>query len=277
DVRETAEYGSMSASFLLLLTAGVLRRGSTLCEIRASLATRKPLTLLWEPLALQGGAMLSEIRSECPLSLRGPIFHLKPPEKREVVRWHNDPETRLLALKAVAPDLLASSPTYKGMAEGEVHLMIPGQRRVAVSIPAGTCIFTSPHNPGAAAVARELAHFHSGVYVSTAMLPQMGEALNLAPGPPDLTVRPFLPAFHEDCESNEDSVAVNTRGLQESSAGSDHDAGHLPRPTHFLIVLSKSTWLGAHGNHLSAAVQAARQVQLPIILAHGEQLPASVS
>ena len=88
DISELEAYVEQTAVILFFVSKGYFKSKNCLREIRHTIALRKPVVLVHDP--VRGGATLELIRKEeCPLELHDGTF-LRPGsgEERDVITWH---------------------------------------------------------------------------------------------------------------------------------------------------------------------------------------------
>ena len=87
---------------------------------------------------------------ECPMEVQS-IFR-----EREVIPWHRIQEFQLVSLKLLAEQLLLGCP--QEARQNSIDLFIPGELPLQrMALQRHVVVYASPHNPGALAVARDLA------------------------------------------------------------------------------------------------------------------------
>jgi hypothetical protein len=112
----------------------------------------------------KGGGPLAEIKSELDDKLlRDAIFS----DVRRMTTWYRIAEFQLVSLKQIAQFMLLQTPEYKGQAK--LDIFVQGELlRQNLQFTAPVVLRTSPHNPGAAAFAAELAKAYDGIKVTEA-------------------------------------------------------------------------------------------------------------
>ena len=107
DISRLEEYVSASAVVLLFLSRGYFLSRNCLREVRAALASEKPLVLVHETDPSKGGAPLEEIIRECPDELREAIFR-----GRDVIPWLRLGHFQRESLCIIAESMLLCLPRY---------------------------------------------------------------------------------------------------------------------------------------------------------------------
>ena len=187
---------------MIFVSKGYFKSANCLREARCTVAKRKPITLVHDPASYLSTYMpLETIREdECPDELRLAIFGAKDGKgMRSVIPWHRIQDFQWVSLKLLAEQLLLSCPREGNLgsfshrhsrsfdieklseARNHIDLFIPGELQretMALSHPRPV-LYASPHNPGAMAVAADLA---AG----------MGRELEVTAGGTDIKVTHFL-------------------------------------------------------------------------------------
>ena len=161
---------------MIFVSKGYFKSANCLREAHCTVAKRKPITLVHDPASYLSTYMpLETIRDdECPDELRG-IF-----DKRDVIPWHRIYDFQLVSLKLLAEHLLLGCPREGNVSNlrrqslgtlsdlrrkslqgkrDHIDIFVPGElqcERMALPRPRPV-VYASPHNPGALAVATDLA------------------------------------------------------------------------------------------------------------------------
>ena len=164
-------------------------------EVHCTLALQKPLCLMFDP--VRGGAPLPDLEAECDAKLQPAIFG-PPDNKRDVIPWHRikdvrlchlparpslspspspptlsinplqplphlaqlHPQFQLVALKLIAEQMLLGRPLE---VLRSINLFIPGElQRQRLVLSRRPVVYASPNNPGALAVAKDIASAMNG-------------------------------------------------------------------------------------------------------------------
>eukprot|EP00964_Phaeocystis_antarctica_P055766 scaffold32822_cov76-Phaeocystis_antarctica.AAC.1 len=170
-----------SATVMIFVSKGYFKSANCLREARCTVAKRKPITLVHDPASYLSTYMpLETIRDdECPDELRLDIFGVGGGE-REVIPWHRIYDFQLVSLKLLAEHLLLGCPREGNVSNlrrqslgtlsdlrrkslqgkrDHIDIFVPGElqcERMALPRPRPV-VYASPHNPGALAVATDLA------------------------------------------------------------------------------------------------------------------------
>ena len=120
-------YVQQSAVILLFLSRGYFLSTNCLREVRAAIASNKPLVLVHETKAAKGGAPLDELMIECPADLRERIFGGATPAAileldtldTALISWHRMRDYQRLALLRIAQRILVAC-------AAEEHWSLPG-------------------------------------------------------------------------------------------------------------------------------------------------------
>ena len=166
---------------MIFVSKGYFKSANCLREARCTVAKRKPITLVHDPASYLSTYMpLETIRDdECPDELRLDIFGVGGGE-REVIPWHRIYDFQLVSLKLLAEHLLLGCPREGNVSNlrrqslgtlsdlrrkslqgkrDHIDIFVPGElqcERMALPRPRPV-VYASPHNPGALAVAADLA------------------------------------------------------------------------------------------------------------------------
>ena len=149
DIGALEEYVDQSAVIMIFVSKGYFKSANCLREARCTVAKRKPITLVHDP--VKAGAKLAVIRDEeCPDDLRPSIFH-----ERSIIEWHRIKDFQLVSLKLLAEQLLLGCPTYAD--HSSMPLFVPRElMRTPFTFRSAVTLYASPNNPGAAAAADRL-------------------------------------------------------------------------------------------------------------------------
>ena len=254
DIGELEAYVEQTAVMLVFVSKGYFKSKNCLREIRHTIAMRKPLVLVHDP--VRGGATLEFIRKEeCPLELHDATF-LRPGsgEERDVITWHRikvpacpwphprqpaprkelclclrvPQEYQIVSIRLLAEQMLLGCPAYASYAS--LPLYIPGEvSRQKLTFTSPVVVFTSEKNPGALATAQ--------------MLQESYPELQLTSVPP-AAVRAAL-------------------GLSSSISSAEQlDA------TVMLLYLNDQTYLGDAGERLGTELLAVQKTGCSILMMH---------
>ena len=230
DLQDTGEletYIEQTAVIMIFVSKGYFKSGNCLREAVASVEKAKPITLVHDP--VKGGASREAIeRDECTDALRPAIFVAG----REVIEWHRVKDFQLISLKLLAEQLLLGCPTPSGLPPPRhIQLYVPGEAaRQNMVFGDRVLLYSSPNNPGAAAIANAL---RAGMKnVATTVDPRM----------------------------------VGSGGSRSSRRASTTGVG---RATHFLLYLNSQTFGCEAGERLAAELRAVRlSGSAPVVLVH---------
>jgi hypothetical protein len=166
DIDELETYVHASGVILFFLSKGYFISRTCLREVRLALTKETKPVLVHERQVKMGGGTLGDLQAECPTDVRGQIFLRVP------ITWHRISQYQNLTLKLIATEMLRQSPKYRltdGGGGGEspraprkpkepLNLVLRGEiNPVELAFRKPVMIWCSVGNPGAAAVARELA------------------------------------------------------------------------------------------------------------------------
>ena len=131
--------------------------------MQATLDQKKPLCIVIDP--VRGGAPLHEIEAECAAHLHHLIFG-PPQAKRDIITWHRIKDFQLVSIKLLAEQLLIGCLRERSLLGGpdnSMALFVPGElQRQKLVLSRRVVVYASPHNPGALAVAKDIASAMDG-------------------------------------------------------------------------------------------------------------------
>ena len=162
-IDDLEHYIDQTACVICVLSKGYFSSVNSMREVRHGLKQGKRMALLHESDPNHGGEPLAHLVEECPDAYRKPLFNAA---KRTVTPWHRVRDFQLVSLKSLARELLLSTPLYAKAADSELVLYVPGEVASQKLVFAhgrsgrkqhGVRLAYSKDNPGAAAVAAELA------------------------------------------------------------------------------------------------------------------------
>jgi len=286
-ISQLEEYVSASAAMLLLLSKGYLRSRNCLREVSATLDKSIPYLFVHEADESKGGAPLAALQ----LELQDEEVRKKLFDGRRVTQWHRVLHFQMISLLQIAEDMLKVSPSYQEVDSFAIYM--PGavhEEKLAFDTP--VLLYTSPNNPGAAEAAAEVqAAYEENIHVSSVM-PEMAKAQRTLARLPTLRSLPVggvLSSLKGDQPASStlpggaelraeqmppggpsvELVATSSTKTDASTPATQSPTGQAPRkPTHFLLYLSKKTFVGAQGEALAREVSKARAAGLPVVLVH---------
>ena len=142
------EYVDQTEVIMIFVSKGYFKSGNCLREARCTVQKGKPIALVYDP--DRGGEKLEVIKQdECSDELRGPVF-----DGRDVIAWHRIKDFQQVSLKQLAEQMLLGTMGGVGPRPLFVHGELPRQK---LTFRKKAVVYASPHIPGAAAVASELA------------------------------------------------------------------------------------------------------------------------
>lgn len=125
---------------------------------------KKPRCIVVDP--ARGGASLHEIEANCPPHLHLSVFGGGARPKRDIITWHRIKDFQLVSIKMLAEQLLIGclrERSLLGGPEGGLALYVPGElQRQKLLLNRRVVLYASPHNPGALAVAKDIASAMDG-------------------------------------------------------------------------------------------------------------------
>lgn len=126
-------------------------------EVQATVDQKKPLCIVVDP--VRGGAPLHEIEAECAAHLHQAIFGGGARPKRGIITWHRIKDFQLVSIKLLAEQLLIGCLRDRSLLGGpDRALFVPGElQRQKLVLNRRVVVYASPHNPGALAVAKDIA------------------------------------------------------------------------------------------------------------------------
>jgi len=155
------------------------------------------------------------------------VFRTSQADGRSIIPWHRIREFQIQSLAMITQVMVSTSPAYASRTN--IQLFLPGELDVSqLEVADPICLYASPLNPGAAALAAELVAALSGL-TNTSKAPPGGDA-------PELQ----LPAG-DDAED---------------------------QATHFLLYLSAETFVGELGSLFGTQVELLLKTGLPYLMIH---------
>jgi len=165
-----------------------------------------------------------------------------------LTEWHRTGDQQVVSLKLIAQEMLRSTPAYWGKT---IELSVPGsllQQDLEFKVP--VVLYASPNNPGAEAVAGELADRFANLRVCTVRHARRRSSPWMALS--------RQPTFRGNALASRLKSADSPRTPQTGP----------PQATHFLLYLNKKTFMGEAGKRLAEEVKAAMAEGLQIKMAH---------
>ena len=155
-------YVEQSVAINMFLSHGYFKSINCLREVQATLEKQKPFMLTHEADIAKGGRTVGEIKIELDdEKLRQAIFC----DGRRLTVWYRLADFQLVSLKEIAEFTLLQTPKYKH--REKLDLAVPGEElRKSLGFNEPVVIYASRHNPGAQALAAELAGRYKGVRVT---------------------------------------------------------------------------------------------------------------
>ena len=219
DTGELENYVEQTAVIMIFVSKGYFKSRNCLREAVAAVEKAKPITLVHDP--TKGGASREAIeRDECPNELRPKVFV----GGREVIEWHRVKDFQLVSLKQLAEQLLLGCPTPNGLPPPRrVELYVPGEiARQSMAFATRVLLYSSPDNPGAAAIADAIRAGMKNTFATTS-----------------------------------DPRMVGSSGSRSSARFAANAPGN-GGATHFLLYLNSQTFVGEAGERLAAELRTVR-------------------
>ena len=236
DIGALETYVDQTAVVMIFVSRGYFKSKNCLREVRCTVEKQKRITLVHDSAVYLSTFMpLETIKAdECPDDLRGPVF-----DGRTVIEWHRIKDFQLVSLKLLAEQLLLGCPDQ---APGPIALYIPKEvSRQKLVLRKRLVLYASKNNPGARAVAEDLARV-------------MGGAVQVTGDP--AAIKPPAAAARQS------RLTVTKNGRLSLS-------GARRRTKYFLLYLNDKTYLGAAGQQLMeelrAALAAGSDVQIVMV------------
>ena len=230
------------ALIMIFVSKSYFLSKNCLREVDAAVGQKKPLCLVIDP--VRGGAPLADLKAECRAELQPAIFG-PPGMPRDIIVWHRIKDFQLVSLKLLAEKLILSCPNNLG--KPSIGIFIPGEvTRAKLAFFAPVRLYTSRNNPGASAVATRLRDGMVGLSVT------------------DRRPRQLL-------DEDTGAVAVTGQLRRVLTAGGNMfgmGAADDLEPTHMLLYLNDSTFVGEEGKALAAELRAARAANFPVLMLH---------
>ena len=243
----------------------------------ATLEKALPYLFVHEADEKKGGAPFAALKLELQdEAQRDQLF-----DDRRVTQWHRKSEFQMISLIEIAEDMLKHSPKYQGQAGFSLYM--PGsvhERKLTFRTP--VLLYASKNNPGAEAAASELLEQfkdfhvtseppkltslqHTQVPLKRFQLVALGQSRKqlshvteievVSSSAPDELGGMAKPAVEPASPANETSFSTRSSKAPQE-------------PTHFLLYLTKKTFMGLKGKGLAHEVRAARAAGLPVVLVH---------
>jgi hypothetical protein len=163
DIEMLEQYVQMSMSTLIFLSRGYFVSKNCLREAESATALNsgahllgfkpKPIILVHEADLNHGGAPLSALKAECPEELRAPIF-----AERVIVPWLRIGHLQKQTLCIIAKQMLLAAPKYQKLDAESLDVFMPEAiTEFDWKLPHPVVLFASPNNPGAKALAAQIA------------------------------------------------------------------------------------------------------------------------
>jgi hypothetical protein len=232
-IDELEDYIEKSQVIMLFVSKGYLKSKNCIREVRASVEKTKPLTLVHDP--VRGGATLEFIKEqECPPEL---LSILDAP----VIEYHRIKDFQVVSLKQIAVDLLLACPGYK-----EQYSTVKRQ---------ATGLSLSPmlHLRKKASFRKKPLTLLEDMYV---------------PGEITGTALVFPSVVRLYASFNNPGAIKVAEVLREAMAGLELSRVPPPGATHFLLYLTRETFVGEDGERLGEEVRHMMRTNLPIVMLH---------
>ena len=175
DIGDLEGYVRATGVMLFFLSKHYFTSRNCLREVKASLDAQRPLVLVHEQQEEKGGGPLAALRAECRQEMRSYVFDGHTP-----ITWHRISHYQNLTLKLIATEMLCHGPKYRDALQDSLtrhssrestssaindaspqealSLVLPGEVNVGeLALPRPLVLWCSAANPGAAAIAQELA------------------------------------------------------------------------------------------------------------------------
>ncbi len=259
--------------------------------MKATLEKAKPYVFVHEADEEKGGATLAALQLEMQDKMqRHQLFDGRP-----VTQWHRSHSLQLMSLLQIAEAMLRASPRYQN--DDDFSLYVPdGVHEEYLAFQTPLLLYASDNNTGAAEAAAEMqAEFDENLYVTSA--PGAARGLH---SKRTIGWRKFSLDVNANSSSSTAKLLSSTAkqlvtplgklgakvtrfknfgkissikcfGTKRSSSSTSSSAAKGPAPTkvtHFLLYLSKKTFVGAHGDALAQEVREALATGLPVVLVH---------
>merc|ERR1719181_2710936 len=175
DIGDLEGYVRATGVMLFFLSKQYFTSRNCLREVKASLDAQRPLVLVHEQQEEKGGGPLAALRAECREEVRSYVFDGHTP-----ITWHRISHYQNLTLKLIATEMLRHGPKYRDALQDSLtrhssrestssaindaspqealSLVLPGEVNLGeLALPRPLVLWCSAANPGAAAIAQELA------------------------------------------------------------------------------------------------------------------------
>lgn len=256
DADNLESYIHDSAVFLMLLSQGYFSSQSCLREVFAMQEYDKPYVHVHLDDRAQGGAPLDEIGSE--LRQLNQELHSQIFDGRRAISWYHSLHFQVVSLIQITEDMLRCSPQLSSSLNPALSLYVPGsmlEQRFALHKT--VTIYASTYNPGALSVLEEMP-LQLGIQVtSTATFVRARERIASA-----RLLKSAVIAAKEATILPEDANG----SLSAHKAAEPETIG--VKPTHTLVYLIRTTFLGPSGNALSQELRCSMRAGVPVIIIH---------
>ena len=272
DIGALEKYVEQTQCMLLLLTRGYFHSRNCLREVDATLGQQKPYFLVHEADEAKGGGPLSALKSECASKRPELAEALFNEDEQVIVRWHRVADFQLLTLRLIAERAIAATlaPGTDGIRGSMLYARGEIQRKI-FGFPEQVVLYTSSANPGAAAVAGELADkFAKGnaLFATTQRRPggfteyeaneEEGWIDYKEPSPPSVKVVRASGRFKQATELS----------FRRRSSRLPMTPGAEAEATHMVLYLNEETFAGEAGAVLAHELREARARGMPIEIYH---------
>uniref|UniRef100_A0A7S4BZ85 TIR domain-containing protein n=2 Tax=Chrysotila carterae TaxID=13221 RepID=A0A7S4BZ85_CHRCT len=281
DISELEAYVKSSAVVLIFLSKGYFVSRNCLREAGSSEKENKPIVLVHEADLSKGGITLEDSRAECPEKLRSYVF-----KDRNIIRWHRIADFQLISLKLIVAHTLHACPNHE-KSKRPPPLYVPGEiGRMQLAFQKPVKLYVSSSNPGAEVIASELRVRYASkesdkLYITheapvewqemseegSRMKSPVGESEvgNIfASGARKLSTQ--LQARQKSYRLPQQLNRIPS-SIAHRFQGSRHNLDSMP-PTHMLLYLAHSTFVGLEGGILANDVRKAMEHDLELVLVH---------
>ena len=245
----------------------------------ATLAKALPYLFVHEADEKKGGAPLATLKLELQdEAQRKQLF-----DDRRVTQWHRKSEFQMISLIEIAEDMLKHSPKYQGQAGFSLYM--PGsvhERKLTFRTP--VLLYASKNNPGAEAAASELLEQFKDFHVTSEppklaslhhtqaplkrfQLAALGQSRKQLSHAAATEMEVVSSSADDEVGGTAKPAAEPASPANETSFGT-RSSKAPQEPTHFLLYLTKKTFMGLKGKGLAHEVRTARAAGLPVVLVH---------
>ena len=245
----------------------------------ATLEKALPYLFVHEADEKKGGAPLATLK----LELQDEAQREKLFDDRRVTQWHRKSEFQMISLIEIAEDMLKHSPKYQGQAGFSLYM--PGsvhERKLTFRTP--VLLYASSNNPGAEAAASELLEQFKGFHVTSEppklaslhhtqaplkrfQLAALGQSRKQLSHAAATEMEVVSSSADDEVGGTAKPAAEPASPANETSFGT-RSSKAPQEPTHFLLYLTKKTFMGLKGKGLAHEVRTARAAGLPVVLVH---------